>query len=199
MRSVHVLAATAARLNRDAGQPAIPALYFFTDPERTPDPVAVTRRLPRETAVVYRHFGAAKRKRVAGDLAAVCRSRGLYLLIGADAELAAACGADGVHWPERLMPNRRGDAFRLVTVAAHDVAAVSRANAARLDACVLSPIFQSNSASARHALGLFRASQIARASTIPVIALGGIKASNAARLIGRGFAGVAAVDALIEA
>lgn len=86
-----------------------------------------------------------------------------------------------------------------MTAAARDAAAVSRANAARLDACVLSPIFPSRSASARNELGLFRASQIARASGIPVIALGGVNASNATRLIGRGFAGVAAVDALMEA
>ena len=198
MRAVHVLAATAARLNRNAGAAGIPALYFFTDPERTPDPVAAAQRLPRETAVVYRHFGAKNRVRVARELAALCRSRGLYLLIGADAELAVTCGADGVHWPERLMPNQRGSAFRLVTAAAHNVAAVSRTSAARLDACMLSPIFPSRSASARHELGLFRASQIARASAVPVIALGGVNAGNAARLIGRGFAGIAAVDALIE-
>jgi thiamine-phosphate pyrophosphorylase len=198
MRSVHGLAATAARLNRDAGGPAIPSLFFFTDPERTPDPVAAAARLPRGTAVVYRHFGREDRARTARRLAAACRSRGLVLLIGADAELAAACGADGVHWPERLMPRARGSAFKLVTAAAHDAKAVARASAAGLDACVLSPIFPSNSASAQSELGLFSASQIARGSAIPVIALGGVNASNAARLSGRGFAGVAAVDALIE-
>lgn len=155
--------------------------------------------LPRGTAVVYRHFGAEDRARVARRLAAVCRSRGLVLLIGADAELAEACGADGVHWPERLMPRERGAAFRLVTAAVHDAKAVARANDARLDACVLSPIFPSNSTSAQSELGLFSASQIARSSAIPVIALGGVSAENATRLSGRGFAGVAAVDAFLEA
>jgi thiamine-phosphate pyrophosphorylase len=199
MRSVHGLAATAARLNRDAGLPAIPSLFFFTDPERTPDPVGVAQRLPRGTAIVYRHFGAEGRAHIARKLAEVCRSRGLVLLIGADAGLAAACGADGVHWPERLMPTARGGAFRLVTAAAHDAKAAAKASAARLDACVLSPIFPSRSGSAQDELGLFRASQIARASSIPVIALGGVNGSNATRLSGRGFAGVAAIDAFLEA
>ncbi|MBX3427986.1 MAG: thiamine phosphate synthase [Hyphomonadaceae bacterium] len=198
MRSVHGLAATAARLNRDAGAPAIPSLYFFTDPARTPDPVAAARRLPRGTAVVYRHFGADDRADVARRLAALCRSRGLVLLIGADAELAKTCGADGMHWPERLMPRKRDAEFRIVTAAAHDAKAVAKAAAAGLDACVLSPIFPSASASAVDELGLFSASQIARASTIPVIALGGVNADSATRLIGRGFAGVAAVDAFLE-
>lgn len=198
MGSVHGLAATAARLNRDAGAPPIPSLFFFTDPTRTPDPLAVVRRLPRGTAVVYRHFGADERKHVARNLAALCASRGLVLLIGADVELAERCGADGVHWPQRALPRERGVAFRLVTGAVHDADAVAAANAARLDACVLSPVFPSRSTSAIEALGLFRASQLARASAIPVIALGGVNAANAARLSGRGFAGVAAIDAFIE-
>jgi thiamine-phosphate pyrophosphorylase len=95
------------------------------------------------------------------------------------------------------MPDQRGSDFRLVTAAAHDADAIAKANAAQLDACVLSPIFPSRSASAQSELGLFRASQLARASAIPVVALGGVNASNAKRLAGRGFAGVAAIDALI--
>ena len=39
MGSGLVLAALARRLNREAGNPPIPALYFFTDPVRTPDPM----------------------------------------------------------------------------------------------------------------------------------------------------------------
>lgn len=97
------------------------------------------------------------------------------------------------------MPEQRGSDLRLVTAAAHDVDAIAKANTAQLDACVLSPIFPSRSASAKSELGLFHAGQLARASAIPVIALGGVNARNATRLAGRGFAGVAAIDALIEA
>src|SRR5690606_9545382 len=104
MRSVHALAATAARLNRDAGAAPIPSLFFFTDPERTPDPEAAARRLPRGTAVVYRHFGADNRARVARRLAALCRSRGLRLLVGAAADPAGAGGAEGWLWPQRRCP-----------------------------------------------------------------------------------------------
>jgi thiamine-phosphate pyrophosphorylase len=196
MRSAQVLAAAAARLNRDAGAPAIPALYFFTDPQRTPDPCAIARRLPRGAAVVYRHFGAFDRARRARELRAICNARGLALLIGADPDLARASGADGVHWPERLLPAQHGD-FRLVTGAAHGAAAAARCAAADLDACILSPVLETASTSANPALGLFRASQIARATLIPVIALGGIDSDAARRLPGRGFAGIAAVSGLI--
>ncbi len=197
MASAHALAAQAARLNREAGGPAIPALFFFTDPQRTPDPVAIARRLPRGAAIVYRHFGAPQRARTARRLAAIARTRGLFLLIGADPELALRVGADGVHWPQRLAPRLRG--VGLVTAAAHDAQALAGAEALGADACVLGPVFATRSASANPPLGLFRASQMARATHMPVIALGGVNAENAARLCGRGFAGVAAVDAFVGA
>lgn len=184
------------RLNRAVGAPAIPALFFFTDPIRTPDPVAVARHLPRGTAIVYRHFGASERTRTAQRLASVAQTRTLVLLIAADPELAQRVGADGVHWPQRLAPRERSGG--LVTVAAHDAQAVTRAEALGADACVLGPVFATRSGSANPPLGLFRASQIARAARVPVIALGGINAQTAARLAGRGFAGVAAINAFLE-
>jgi thiamine-phosphate pyrophosphorylase len=196
MRSSHVLAAQAARLNREAGAPPIPSLYFFTDPARTPDPLAVVRRLQRGTAVVYRHFGAPDRVRVARRLAALCRTRGLPLLIAADPLLARRVGADGVHWPQKRLPRVRTDGLRLVTAAAHDGESLARARAFGADACVLAPVFPTQSPSGRAPLGLFHASQLARSSGLPVIALGGVNAKTARRLAGRGFAGLAAVEAL---
>lgn len=191
-----MLAAQALRLNRAAGSPAIPSLYFFTDPARTPDPVSSAWKLPRGTALVYRHFGAENRTAIARDLERVCRMRALSLLIAADPELAADVGA-GVHWPEHLMPGARTDA-PLVTASAHSREAAFRA-ALIADACVLSPVFPTRSAAQREPLGLFAASQIARSVAIPVIALGGVNAETARLLSGRGFAGFAAIEALMEA
>jgi len=39
----------------------LPALLFFTDPARTPDPAADAANLPKGAAVVYRAFGAPER------------------------------------------------------------------------------------------------------------------------------------------
>jgi thiamine-phosphate pyrophosphorylase len=196
MCSSLLLAAIARRLNAAAGAPAIPALFFFTDPQRTPDPVGVARRLPRGTAIVYRHFGAPERVRIARALRSVCTSRGLHLLIAADPELAERLSV-GLHWPEaRLAPRMRSG---LVTASAHSAAAVAHAAAHGVDASVLAPVFPTRSESGRSPLGLFRASQIARSASIPVIALGGVNAHTAGRLAGRGFAGLAAVDGLAKA
>jgi thiamine-phosphate pyrophosphorylase len=196
--SIQALAALARRLNCEAGGPPVPALYFFTDPARTPDPVAVVRELPPGTAVVYRHFGAPERAQLARKLATICRERRLVLLVAADPELAERVGASGVHWPERRLPAARDARFDLVTASAHSREAAVRAAAWGASACILGPVFETKSESGNAPLGLFRASQLARGSTIPVIALGGIAPSNAKRLSGRGFAGFAAVDAFLD-
>ena len=82
-------------------------------------------------------------------------------------------------------------------MAAHSKAALRRAARLGMDAAFLSPIFSTRSGSSNPALGLSRASALARASALPVIALGGVNASNAKRLVGRGFAGLACVDGLL--
>src|SRR5262249_23152725 len=156
MDAIAVLNALASRLNREAGRPAIPWLYFFTDPVRTPDPVAIAQTLPRGAAVVVRHFGKPNRFVEARRLAPPCPARGLVLLIAADPELAQRVRADGVHWPEKLAPKRRGD-LPLETAAAHSRRALVRASAAGFDAAIFSPIFASRSPSAERPLGTVRA------------------------------------------
>ncbi|MBY0562728.1 MAG: thiamine phosphate synthase [Hyphomonadaceae bacterium] len=175
------------------GAPPIPSLYFFTDPDRTPNPISVARRLPAGAAIVYRHFGAANRLATARRIMACARARGLKLLVSADPELAAAVGAAGVHWPEKRLP--AVIPAGLNTVSAHSWPALLRAADAGASAIILAPIFATRSAAGHAPIGLFRASQWARSVPTPVIALGGIGPNTARRLHGRGFAGLAAVDA----
>ncbi|MGE3248702.1 MAG: thiamine phosphate synthase [Hyphomonadaceae bacterium] len=192
-----VLIGLAQRLNREAGAKGLPPLLFLIDRERTPDPLGAAARLPRGAGVIYRHFGAADRLAAGRALARLCRRRGLTLLIGGDAALARALAADGVHLPERLVALARSlPTHWLVTAAAHSRGALARAKAAGVDAALLSLIFPSNSPSAARALGPLKAGRLAKAAGLPVYALGGVNARTGARLIGRGFAGVAAVEAL---
>lgn len=195
MTSLYALAAQARSLNRAIGAPSIPSMFFLTDPLRTPDPIAIAERLPPGTAVIYRHFGVADRARVARQLATVARARRLVLLIAADPELAERVGAGGVHWPERLF--KRASARGLSTASAHSREGVVRAQEAGAHAILLGPVFPTRSSAGNSPLGLFHASQIANAVATPVIALGGVNKSNAVGLSGRGFAGVAAIDAFL--
>lgn len=155
-------------------------------------------RLPRGSAVVYRAFGAANAEAEAAALLRLARQRGLKLLVGADAALAAAIGADGVHLPERLA----ADARRLrrsgwiITAAAHSPAAARRALAAGADAAVVSAVFPSSSPTAGRPIGPLRLALIARQTGGRVYGLGGINNKTARRLLPAGLVGLAAVEAL---
>lgn len=169
-------------------------MLAFTDPARTPDPLALVQTLPRGSALVYRAFGAPEAEAVARALRAATRARGVRLLIGQDHRLALKVRADGVHLPERLAG--RAEAMKrlrpgfLVTCAAHS----PRAARARADAVVVSAIFPSRSASAGRPIGPLRLAALARACGRPAYALGGINNKTARRLLPTGVIGIAAVD-----
>ncbi|MDP3746034.1 MAG: thiamine phosphate synthase [Phenylobacterium sp.] len=191
------MARTAAALGARAAWRK-PSLLFFTDPERTPDIEAAMRRLPRGSAVVYRAFGAPDAEPRARRLLVLARTRGLKLLIGADAALALRIRADGVHLPERLAARARGLRHRglLVTTAAHALPAARRALAWGADAVVVSAIFPSASPSAGPPMGPVRLAGLVRATGGPVYALGGVNDKTARRLLPTGVVGIAAVEAL---
>lgn len=182
---------------RRRGRKGLPALLFFTDPVRTPDPEAIAARLPRGSGIVYRHFGAADAEARARRLRVIARARGLKLLIGQDVALAGRIGADGVHLPERLA--HRALALKgthpdwIVTAAAHSLVAARRGGA---DAVVISAVFASNSASAGAALGPLRLAALVRAAGRPAYALGGVNDRTARRLRDAGLIGLAAVEGL---
>lgn len=199
-----VLAREAAAVSRASGRPApnLPPLLFFTDPRRTPRPWEAAERLPAGSGVVFRTFGAADARETGLRLREATRRRDGLLLVGLDAELAAALEADGVHLPERalaeasMLAAARPD-WR-ITGAAHSAEALARTKG--LDAAVLSPVFPAGGASAgRPSLGIQGFSDLVRGAPVPVYALGGVDSGNARALIGSGACGLAGVSAIQEA
>lgn len=186
-------------MRKGAASKALPALLFFTDPQRTPDMEAIAERLPRGAAVVFRAFGAADAKVRGARLLGICRRRGLKLLVGADAGLAARLGAHGVHLPERLAHRARRLKAQhprwIVTAAAHSTRAARDALAAGADAAVVSVAFPSRSASAGAPMGPVRMALLVREAKGPIYALGGVTDKTARRLKDAGLVGLAAVDA----
>lgn len=184
------LARLAMRLDGPRGR--LPALFALTDSERTPDPLALAQALPPGCGLILRTFGRPKLEALAGTLADIARARGLVFLIAADPELAARCGADGVHWPERMLARAARARFRVMTASAHGPGAIRRA-AGLVDAVLVSTAFASASPSAGAPLGVFRIAAAARRAPLPVYALGGISARTLPRLDGLGISGAAAV------
>jgi thiamine-phosphate pyrophosphorylase len=193
--------ARTAGLLRPRGLPrkALPSLLFFTDPVRTPDPEAIARTLPRGAGVVFRAFGAADALARGRRLRAIADARGLKLLVGADAGLARALGADGVHLPERLAHRARrlkaANPGWIVTAAAHSSRAARRGLATGADAVVVSAVFPSSSLSAGRPMRQIRLALLVRAARGPVYALGGITNKTARLLRETGVVGLAAVEA----
>ncbi len=172
----------------------LPALFYLTDPERTPDPAATAKHLPRGCGIIYRHFGAPERKRTARTLSEITNTHGLYLLIAADPELAESVSAHGVHWPEARLSQAREwqGKFALNTASAHSAPAITQAAQAGMDAALVSAVFASDSASAGPALGVAAFRELVRAADLPVYGLGGINADTAGEIAD--YAGLAAID-----
>ena len=195
-------AAASLRPRFTGGKP-LPRLLFVTDPTRIPDPAAIVRRLPPGCGVIYRAFGAPDALTTALILRTIATERGLVLLIGADASLAEACGADGLHLPERAMAEAAGLKRRhpswILTSAAHSLEAAQAAAKAGCDAVLASAVFPSRSPSAGPAMGLTAFTALVRAAALPVYALGGVNVQTAPELSGSGAQGFAMVEGLADA
>ncbi len=184
LMSAGKLARAAARLN--AG-----FLALITDDDRLRDPLRAAQALPKGSLVIVRARDAARRSALGEALRQ--KTQGLILLAADDPVLAARL--HGLHLPEiRAREAAHWRALRphwIITVAAHSARALQVAHA---DAAFLSPVFPTGSHPEARALTPVRARMIARRATLPVLALGGVTAENAALL--SGFSGLAAIGAL---
>jgi thiamine-phosphate pyrophosphorylase len=161
----------------------LPRLWFFTDSLRLADPRASIAALPRGKAgVVLRHDRDPDRLSLGRDVARICRTRRLVLVVAGDARLAAALQA-GVHlrggyWPGPL--RSRG----LVSSSAHTVADMRRARRAGANLVFLSPAFPTASHAGASALGPLRWAALARRGdpASAIAALGGIDGRSVKRL-----------------
>ena len=201
MKGSSTLAKQAWALKRAAApRSALPALFLLTDTRRLPDPRPAVAALPPGAGVILRHYDVADREALARDLHALCRRKGLRLLVAGNVRLASRIGADGVHLPEHMagsIVGARRIGLPLITVAAHSRAALHRAASSGADAALLSPVFATESHPAARCLGPVRFAALARVAELPVYALGGVNARTAQRLTGSHAAGLAAIDGLV--
>ncbi|MBC8239496.1 MAG: thiamine phosphate synthase [Alphaproteobacteria bacterium] len=188
------------RLNRGSGYfGRLPGVILLTDATRLADPLPAAAALPKGSAIILRHYAVAGREALGRELMALCRRRGLSLLIAGDWRLAWKLGAHGVHLPEwqagrpPVLPRKPG---WLITAAAHSRPALLRAARLGVNAALLSPVFPTSSHPGAAALGVLRFAALALHCPLPIYALGGIAAGNATRLASSGAAGIAAISGL---
>lgn len=128
---------------------------------------------------------------------------GAAISVHADCDAAMATAATGVHLPRHgsitaaraYLGNRA-----TIGISAHDRYELRRAAELGADYVTLSPIFATASKpNYGPSLGLAGLAELAKAAAIPVYALGGIDASNAAQCRAAGAAGVAIMGAAMRA
>ncbi len=119
---------------------------------------------------------------------------GTRVLVNDRADVAIACGADGVHLKDgSVLPEIFAHPGLCVSIACHSAGDLEKTRGA--DFIFLAPIFQPLSKTdARPVLGTGAITEIARISSIPVLALGGINAANARLCLEAGAAGVAGIS-----
>lgn len=131
------------------------------------------------------------------------RAAGVRLLIGRDAALAEAVGAEGVHLPEagasRAADLRSGHPDWILTAAWHPGRSPTPPEATGLDAWVVSPVFAPGGASAGAPLGGPGLAAAVREARRPCYALGGLDGARAETLTETGACGIAAVEAVLNA
>lgn len=175
----------------------LPGLWLMTD-ERIDDAtlLASVARLPRRQAgIVFRHYRTPvpKRRSLFMQIATIARRRGMILLLAGKARMAIAWKADGWHGPDNKLLTCRE---MIHSRAAHNLTEIKAAAQGRADLLFLSPLYPTRSHPGEPSLGRVKFARLARQSTLPIIALGGVRPCHRRQLKLLGASGWAAIDGL---
>ena len=133
----------------------------------------------------------------------MARRHGARLTLHGDAALAKICGADGVHLPagsDPLAVRALLGPGKLIGVSIHTVTEAEAIDPDVVDYALAGPAFETPSKPGygpeigRKGLG-----EIARASRVPVLAIGGLNAARAAEVLAAGPVGIAVMGGIMRA
>lgn len=191
-----VLLDAARKMNAASGADAFFHLAFLSDNERCPKPEDIAQRLPPGAAFIYRDYALPNREVLGRRLRDICLSSGAYFVVGGDPALARVLNADGLHLRGTDLDDRpREKNWAVITAACHSGEELEKAAAIGANLAFLSPVFRTQSHRHARPLGIEKFRSLAASSPIPVLALGGVDASNAMQIIGANVAGFGAIGA----
>ncbi|HEY6994541.1 MAG TPA: thiamine phosphate synthase [Xanthobacteraceae bacterium] len=140
---------------------------------------------------------------LAATLLPIARRYGACLTVHGDASLAKACGADGVHLPAGSDPAASRAMLgsdKLVGVSLHTVTEAGAIDPNVVDYAIAGPAFETASKPGYGPeIGRKGLAEIARAASVPILAIGGLNATRAAEVLAAGPAGIAVMGGVMRA
>jgi thiamine-phosphate diphosphorylase len=139
----------------------------------------------------------------ARDLARLCRLTGTPLIINDHADLALACGAEGLHLGQHDLPIAAVRPFvgpaMIIGVSTNDADEARAAEAADADYVAVGAIFATDTKGNTRPADIERLRSVKDAVSIPVVAIGGINASNIDDVVAAGADAAAVISAVCGA
>jgi thiamine-phosphate pyrophosphorylase len=133
----------------------------------------------------------------------IARRYGARLTLHGDAALAKACGADGVHLPAGSNAAAARTTLgpdKLIGLSLHTVTEAETIDPTIVDYAVAGPAFETPSKPGYGPeIGRKGLSEIARATPVPILAIGGLNVTRAAEVLAAGPAGIAVMGGVMRA
>ena len=187
----------------------IAGLYVIIDPDacRGRSPVEVARFALEGGARIIqwrdKHRDKGDQLADALAIAAICRERDAIFIINDHADLAITTGADGVHLGQHDLPIEAVrpivGAAMIIGVSTNNAAEAQRAEAAGANYVAIGAIFATASKQVTRQASLDRLAEVKAAVRVPVVAIGGINASNIASVVAAGADAAAVISAVCTA
>jgi len=139
---------------------------------------------------------------IAQELRNLCAEHNVLFIINDYLDLALATDADGVHLGQNDLPVSTARKLlpidKILGCSTRTVEQAVAAESEGADYIAVGSIYPTTTKETATVVGLDRLSQIRKAVTLPVIAIGGITGDNAAEVIAAGADGVAVISAILQ-
>jgi thiamine-phosphate pyrophosphorylase len=184
-------------------------LYAIVDPLETGrDPIALTRAMlaggARLLQLRLKRVATGELLRIAKAVRDLTAAAGATFILNDRADVARACGADGVHLGQDDLPVDAARAVlgpgRIVGFSTHSEEQLADARGHGADYLAFGPIYATTSKStADPVLGCERLRDARILTTAPLVAIGGITTATAPAVLAAGADAVAVIAALVRA
>jgi thiamine-phosphate pyrophosphorylase len=185
-----------------------PPLLLITDRSQSRQPLAdaVTSAFVagcRWVSVREKDLSVSDQIALAKQLLPIAHHYGACLTLHGDPEIANACHADGVHLPADGNAARARavmDPKKLIGCSVHSLSEVCALDSASVDYAIVGPTYASASKPGYGpVLGAVGLRAFASATSVPIIAIGGIEPNAVPDVIANGAAGIAVMGGVMRA